>query len=52
METEKDYLDELIDESSKDPEFTKAWAPIAVMLELTKTRMEQGLSQEEIASRT
>ncbi|HTQ12065.1 MAG TPA: helix-turn-helix transcriptional regulator [Fimbriimonadaceae bacterium] len=46
-----DYLDELIEESSRDPEFARAWEPIAIMLELTKARIEQGLSQEAVAVR-
>lgn len=51
MKDEKDYLDELIDESCQDSAFATAWEPIALMHGLVRARVEQGLSQEEVARR-
>jgi transcriptional regulator with XRE-family HTH domain len=46
-----DYLDELIDMSKREPAFAEAWEPIELMLQLTKARIDQGLSQDQVAQR-
>lgn len=47
-----DYLDELIEEHKKsDPEFAHAWAAGDLVDQLARRRIEQGLSQQEIAER-
>lgn len=51
MKKNSDYLDDLIDESVKDPKFATAWEPISFMLDLVSARVEQGLSQAEVAER-
>jgi transcriptional regulator with XRE-family HTH domain len=47
-----DYLDHLIDKARQDVEgFAQAWEPIEVMHELIRLRLDQGLTQEEVAQR-
>ena len=52
MKRENDYLDEMVDVScTDDPAYAAAWAPHALMLELSVERVRQGLTQEEVARR-
>lgn len=51
MEITKDYLDELIEEHSQDPEFAQRWRAAELMLQLVRIREEQGLSQQAVADR-
>ncbi len=46
-----DYLDELIEEHKKNPEFARAWSAVEIMHELLAARVKAGLSQEQVAAR-
>jgi transcriptional regulator with XRE-family HTH domain len=46
-----DYLDQLIEESKKEPEFARAWAALQIVDKLARRREAMGLSQEEVAQR-
>ena len=52
MQNEKDFLDELIDESSKvDPEFRQKYEHYKLVRLLAERRVSAKLSQAEVASR-
>ncbi|MGV3616122.1 MAG: helix-turn-helix domain-containing protein [Fimbriimonas sp.] len=48
---EKDYLDELIEESCKDPSFAAKWAEEEVRIELAMMRQRAGLTQKQVADK-
>jgi len=51
MQREKDHLDELIEESSKDPEFAAIWKVAEARLALARLRTKNNLTQQQVADR-
>jgi len=47
----KDYLDELIEESCKDPDFDREWMAAEARSALVVVRTEANLTQAEVAKR-
>ena len=47
----KDYLDELIEESCKDPSFARKWMAAETRIALVVLRKEANLTQAEVAKR-
>ena len=47
----KDYLDELIEEGCKDPEFARKWEAEEARISIALLRKEANLTQEEVARR-
>ncbi len=47
----KDYLDELIEESCKDPEFAQKWNAEEARVSIALLRKEANLTQDEVARR-
>ncbi|MBI1756639.1 MAG: helix-turn-helix transcriptional regulator [Fimbriimonas ginsengisoli] len=48
---QKDHLDELIEESCKDPEFANAWKQSEARLALARLRKLRNLTQQQVADR-
>jgi len=48
---EPDYLDDLIEQSSKEPGFTQVWEPYRLVLQVLEERRRLKLTQAEIAHR-
>lgn len=48
---ERDYLDEAIEESCKDPEFAAMWAEEELRIELAVMRQKAGLTQKQVAEK-
>ena len=51
MKNERDFLDEMIAEHSKDPEFAKAWAESQARINIASLRKELNLTQAQVAER-
>jgi hypothetical protein len=49
MNDSKDYLDEMIEESCKDPIFDRIWASSEAVHQLVELRVKLGLTQEDVA---
>jgi len=47
----KDHLEELIEESCKDPEFAALWRESEARLALARLRKENNLTQQQVADR-
>ena len=50
-QTRRDHLDELIEESCKDPEFAVLWDQAEARLALARLRKGSSLTQQQVADR-